>query len=133
VRPVLRIAEAREGHLGARSEGAWAGQPLAEIVPVPAAAFLRQRIGERKALALADRFPEHVPEVRAELVRAALVGIVAGHALVEDLLAGRGIGLGEIDFDRLLGCCRTLALLLGASDRVTHLICTPAWELSPRA
>ena len=40
---VLRIAEAGEGHLGAGREFLRAGQPLAEIVPVPGAALLGER------------------------------------------------------------------------------------------
>src|SRR6185312_16062459 len=47
--------------------------------------------GKSKAPALANRRTEHAPQVRAHLVRAALVGIVAGHALVESLLALRSV------------------------------------------
>src|SRR5690242_3058805 len=42
--PVLGVAEACERHLGSRREVAGAGQPFAEIVPVPRAALLRKRI-----------------------------------------------------------------------------------------
>ena len=60
----------------------------AQIVPVPGAADARERRREGEAVrALADRLAEHALEVRAERVRAALVGIVAGGALLEDLLA----------------------------------------------
>src|SRR4029078_11548650 len=88
-------------------EGLRTGQPLAEIVPVPGAALLGQRIGESEALALADRLADDVPHVGGEAVGTALVGVVAGHALVEDLLALGRIGFGEIGFDRLLGRPRT--------------------------
>src|SRR6185369_6362941 len=125
---VLWIAEAGESHLCARREGSRAGQPLAEIVPVPAAALLRQRVRECEALALTDRLSDHVPQVRAKLVRAALVGIVAGRALVEDLLAFRGIGLGKIGLDRLLGGGTALAFLGDALDRVAHGFRTLAVE-----
>ena len=53
---------------------------------------------------------------------AALVGVVAGHAFVEDLLARRRIGLGEIGFDRLLGRGAARAFLLHAGDRIAHLL-----------
>src|SRR5205814_719984 len=88
---VLRIAKAGERHLGPRRERLRAAQPLAKIVPVPGAALLRQRIRESEALALPDRLADHIPEVGTELIGAALIGIVAGHALVEDLLALRRI------------------------------------------
>src|SRR5438105_3861009 len=118
---VLRTAEPGEGHLGAGRERPRAGQPLAEIVPGPGAALLRQRVGESEALALPDRLAEHAPQVGAELVGAALVGIVAGRALVEDLLARRRIGLGEIDLDWLLGGGgRTFGL--DAGDRIAHFL-----------
>src|SRR5206468_1813566 len=69
---VLRIAEAGEGHLGARSERTRAGQPLAEIVPIPGAALLRQRVGKGEPLALADRLAEDIPKVWPQLIGSAL-------------------------------------------------------------
>src|SRR5206468_12995066 len=119
---VLWIAEPGEGQLGAGSEGARAGQPLTKIVPVPGAALAGKRGREGKALALPDRLPDHVPQVRAHLIGAALVGIVAGHALVEDLLAFGGVRLGEIDLDRLFGGGTAFTLLRHASNRIAHLL-----------
>ena len=56
-----------------------------------------------KPPALADRLTEHAPQIRAERVGAALVGVVAGGAFLEDLLALGRVGLGKVEFDRLLG------------------------------
>src|SRR5262249_23681614 len=119
---VLRIAEACEGHLGTGRERLRAVQPLSEIVPTPVAALLRQSVGESAAPPPSDRFAQHGPKVGSELVGAALVGVVTSRALVEDLLALRGIGLGQIDLDRLLGFGRSPAFLLHAGDRKAHFL-----------
>src|SRR5256885_7876041 len=47
---------------------------------------------------------------------------MAGHALVEGLLALRRVGFGEVEFDRLLGGRGAFAFLLNAGDRVAHLL-----------
>ena len=49
-----------------------------------------------------DRAVDDAPEVGADLVGAALVGGVAGRALLEDRLAGLRVGLGQQRPDRLL-------------------------------
>ena len=119
---VLRVAEAGEGHLGARRERLRAGQPLREIVPVPVAALPRQRVGESEALALADRLAEHAPQVGPELRwrrPCRHCGRRAHFLKTSAPLAG--VGLGEIDFDRLLGRRAAFALLRDALDRIAHL------------
>src|SRR6185503_5712875 len=126
---VLWITETCEGHLRARRERLGAGHPLAEIIPVPAAALLRQSVGKSKAPALANRRTEHAPQVRAHLVRAALVGIVAGHALVESLLALRSVCGRQVNLDRLLGRRAARAFFLNSGDRITHLLRTLAVEI----
>src|SRR5262249_13132943 len=107
---------------GARCKCLRAAEPLGETIPIPVAALLGERVGESEAFALADRLSDHAPEVRAQLVRAALVGIVAGQALVEDLLALRQVGLGEIAFDRLLSRCCALTFLSYAGNRKAHFL-----------
>ena len=79
----------------------------------------RARFHAQKAAALADRFANHAPKVRAELVGAALLGIVARGALVEDLLALGWVSLGEEHLDRLLGGRAVFAILDHALDRET--------------
>src|SRR3569623_1031635 len=118
----LRIAEASEGHLGARRERLGAGQPLAEAVPVPVAALLRQRVGESESLALADRLAEHAPQVRPHLIGAALVGVVTGAALLEDVRALGRVGGREISLNRLFGCGAAGRILFNARDRIAHLL-----------
>ena len=76
-----------------------------QVPPLPASASEKA-----KPVALADRLADHAPQVRAERVGAALVGIVAGGALLEDLLALGRIGAGEIEFDRLARPRRRLRL-----------------------
>ena len=106
VGPVLRTAEAGKGHLGAGCKRLRAGQPLGEIVPVPGAALLGQRVREGKAMADTDRLTQNAPEIGSELVGATLVGIVAGSTFLESLGAFGRIGAGEVEFD---GCSAAAA------------------------
>ena len=117
---ILGIAESGESHLRPRRELFGAGQPFGQLGEIPGAALAGQRLGEGEAICpLADRLADDAPQVRAERIGAALVGVVAGGALLEHLLALGRIGGRQIEFDRLgrLGAC---AFLDYAFDRKAH-------------
>src|ERR687898_2788900 len=75
-------------------------------------------------MALADRLTHDAPKVRAKRVGAPLVSIMAGRALLEDLLAGGRIGARQVESDRLLGFRTAFAFDDYALDRVAHLFRT---------
>src|SRR6476620_6279365 len=100
---ILRIAQSRKAHLVARRGCFRAVEPRIEAVPVPIATLRCQGIGKGEALTLADWISEHVPKIGTDLVRATLVGVVTGRALVEDLLALGQIRLREENLDRQRG------------------------------
>src|SRR4029450_4668605 len=75
---VFRLGQGGKGHLGARRELLGVGQPGAQVLPIPTAALARQRLGEGEAVALADRLARNAPQVGAERVGSALVGVGGG-------------------------------------------------------
>src|SRR3954447_22921652 len=100
--PLAVAREACEGHLSAGDVPAWIGQELVELLQRPATARSLHRAGiveTRLAGALAA---DHAPEIRSDLVRAALVEAVAGLALLGRFLAAVHIGAGQEFAQRLL-------------------------------
>src|SRR5215210_4803702 len=97
---------------------------MIEILPVPIAAFAGQRRGISEARrVVADGGADDAPKVRPGAVGAALVGIVAGGAFLEHLLAFGGVGGGQQIGDRLLGLAgAALALDDHALDWIAHLL-----------
>ena len=123
---ILRVRQAREGHLGARRELARAGQPGVELVEAPVAALGLERVGEGEAaLALGDRFADRAVQVRADAVGAARIDRVARRALLEHFGALGGVGGREQAGDRHFGRRPAVAALGDALDRKPSFLGSP--------
>ena len=94
----------------------------AQIVPVPGAALLRQRIGEGEALCPCRSARQARPtgSGQARWRRPWSTVWQAAH-LLKTCCALGGIGLGQIDFDRLLGRAPPSPSTDDAFDRIAHL------------
>ena len=107
---VLRIAEAGEGHLRAGRERLRAGQPLGEIVPVPVAALLGQRVGESEARPLPTGSPSTPHRFGPSWLAPPLSALWQAAHFLKTSLALRRIGAGEVELDRLARPRRRLRL-----------------------
>src|SRR3546814_12956900 len=76
---------------------------------------------------MGDGLAHRAEEVGAETVRAALVGGVAGGALLEHLLPRCRVGRGQEEGDRLLGYF-ALAFDLDAPERIAYFLAPFALE-----
>src|SRR5215468_4607150 len=85
--PVLRLRQPREGHLGAGRIVLRLGQELVEVLKGPLPAQALDRVGVAEVVEMSLLVADDVPQVGADLVRAALAEVVAGLALAGDLLA----------------------------------------------